>query len=767
MPRGAASCPPQTACSTNRLRGLMAPQQGEPMDAPLQGLRILEASGDVAVRYCGRLFAQLGAEVVRAAAADDDARLGYAGELGRAYGRWLDQGKRRAAAGESWAGFDLAIAGQDRAAITAARARLADEDEPPSLLALTWFGAEGPYADWRGTDETISALNGLAYAFGPEAGPPTLAQGHGPQLTAGLTAFNAAAAALLAPKPARPALIEVNVFEAAMCFTETGAMSARVDGVTSHRWGVNRFAPTYPCTSYRTADGWVGVTALIPAQWRALTVMIGRPELAHDPRFTTTIDRLLAADEVDALLAPIYRTRTTEEWVALGEANRVPSAPMLRPWELPKAKHWRARGSFAPFDDSGVEAPTLPFRMKFDGVVSGVRPGGSEGPLAGLKVVDFGMGWAGPLCGRTLADLGADVVKIESHGHPDWWRGWEPDEGGDPPLTELKHNFFAVNRNKRGVALDLTEADGLAAAKALIAGADVTIENYAAGVMDRLGLGQAEQRRLKPGLIGVSMPAFGNGGPLSGLRAYGSTVEQASGLPFMNGEAGWAPCLQHVAYGDPLAGLHAAAAILAALHGRPRLGGAEIDLAQTACLFQFGADAIIAEQITAAPVPRTGNRRPRAAPVCVVPGGEDDSWLAIAVDGPAAWRGLCRALGRDDWAADPALATIAGRAARAEEIEAELMAWSVMRPPDVAAAELQALGVAAAPVRRSSSLTYDPQLLAGGFWDWMERRYVGRHVMAAAPFAYDGVRPALRRPAPILGEHTDEVLGQLRAGPRA
>ena len=388
-------------------------------------------------------------------------------------------------------------------------------------------------------------------------------------------------------------------------------------------------------------------------------------------------------------------------------------------------------------------------------------------PLAGIRVLDLTRLLPGAYCTLLLADLGADVIKVESRTHPDWWRGWEPDEGGDPPLIELKHNFFCVNRNKRGVALDLASPDGLAAAKALVAQADVVLENYAAGVMDKLGLGQAEQRRIRPGLISVSMPAFGNGGPLSGIRAYGSTVEQASGLPYMNGEADWAPCLQHVAYGDPLAGLFAAAAILAALHGRRRLGGAEIDLAQTACLFQFGADAIIAEQITGEPVPRRGARRARMAPVCVVPCNGEEAWLAVAVDGEAAWLGLCRALGRADWAADPTLATPAGRAARADDIEGEIMAWSIVRDARAAAAELQGFGAPAAPVQPMSSLTHDPQLLAGGFWDEMERRYVGRHFMAAAPFAYDGRRPALRLPAPTLGEHTDEVIGRMKVDVRA
>jgi crotonobetainyl-CoA:carnitine CoA-transferase CaiB-like acyl-CoA transferase len=317
------------------------------------------------------------------------------------------------------------------------------------------------------------------------------------------------------------------------------------------------------------------------------------------------------------------------------------------------------------------------------------------------------------------------------------------------------------------VTVDLTTPDGLAQAKVLVAGADVLVENFAAGVMEKLGLGVAEQRRLRPGLIGVSMPAFGNGGPLSGLRAYGSTVEQASGLPFMNGEVDWPPALQHVAYGDPLAGLYAAAAVLAGLHGRGSLGGAAIDLAQVACLFQFGTDAIIAEQLIGAPVPRTGLRRARAAPVSVVRGAGEDAWLAVAVDGPDAWRALALVLGREDWADDLALARLAERALHAARIEAAIADWAAALPPMAAARRLQAAGVPAAPVQRGSALSFDEQLIAGGFWDEMERRYVGRHLMPAAPWTYDGRRPALRLPAPVLGEHTVEVLGRLHVDVRA
>ncbi|MFL5297890.1 MAG: CoA transferase [Phenylobacterium sp.] len=717
------------------------------MPGPLAGLRILEAAGDVAVRYCGRLFAQLGAEVTSLIEADDR-RIGFAGEAGLAYGRWLDQGKarapQRALDGNA---FDLVIAGQQPSDVAAAAARFPDTP----LLALTWFHPAGPYAEWRGTDEVITALTGLAYPFGEAAGPPMLPQGHGPQLTAGLTAFNAAMGALLGPT--RPKRIDVNVFEAAMCFTETGALGARAEGGVSQRLGVNRYVPTYPCSSLRTADGWVGITALTPQQWWALGELIGRPDMAYDDRFETSYERLLLADEVDAVLEPIFRTRTTAEWVAAGDARRIPITPMPTPGEAPHEPHWIARGAFAPLGASGPPAPTLPFRITFDGCGRPWRPGDAA-PLAGLKIVDFSMGWAGPLCTRTLADLGADVVKIESAEHPDWWRGWET--AGDPAIAERRHNFIDVNRNKRGVVLNLADADALAQARALIAGADVVVENFAAGVMEKLGLGPDVQRRLRPGLISVSMPAFGNGGPLSGLRAYGSTVEQASGLPFVNGEAHWPPALQHVAYGDPLAGLFAAGAVMAALYGRGRLGGCDVDLAQVACLFQFGADAIIGWGLAGGPIARTGTRRPRMSPVCVVAAADEDTWLTVAVDGDEAWRGLCRVLGR----ADTGL-SLAGRASQADQIEAAVAAWARLRTASEGAAELQAAGVPAAPVQPTDRLTYDTQLEAAGFWPVMDRAYVGRHRVAAAPFAYDGVRPALRRPAPTLGEHTSEILAAL------
>lgn len=688
---------------------------------PLSGVRVLELSDAIAVRYCGRLLAQLGADVVRPRMATGDDRIGYGGKAGIAYGEWLDDGKRVA---EHDQGVDLVLTFAS--------------DGPASVdgalhVSISWFAPGGPRADWPATDETILAAAGLANTFGESDGPPTLAQGHVPQLLAGANACAVAIAALLAPRAERPRRVEVDVFESTICLTETGAIAALVNPrAIAPRMGVNRFAPTYPTTSYETIDGWVGVTCITPAQWSAMCDAIGRPELAADESMSTGLQRLFAADAVDAALAPAIRARTTAEWVAEGDHRRIPITSLPTPAELPHHEHWADRGSFGPIGDTATLAPTIPFSGSFDGdPVDRWQPRTDvDGPLSGLRVVDFTMGWAGPFATRTLGDLGADVVKIESDSHPDWWRGWEPAADADPPEIEIQPHFNAMNRNKRGVSLDLQTEEGRDLARALIARADVVIDNYAAGVLDKLGLGHDVHRVLRPGIVSVSMPAFGTAGPLAGLRAYGSTVEQASGLPWVNGHAHWPPSLQHVAFGDPIAGLYGALATVAALAGRQRLGGSSVELAQVACLFELCADAIVAAQVTGE-VPRTGSVRPRL--------GTSDAFVA----------------------ADGRYVAVATDVEDAERVRA----FVGERVADDAASELRSRGIAAATVVGSHDLGLDDHLRRTGYWQELERVHVGTHPLGAPAYRIDGVRPAPRRPAPVVGEHTVEVVAELGRRP--
>jgi crotonobetainyl-CoA:carnitine CoA-transferase CaiB-like acyl-CoA transferase len=575
-------------------------------------------------------------------------------------------------------------------------------------------------------------------------------------MLAGLNGFIGGLAGLMSDEPG-PSRVDVNILEATLCLTEPGAVAAAADPTAqSTRRGVNRYSPVYPSSVYPTLDGNIGVTALTPAQWAALCGLIERPDVAAEPRFATSLMRTDCADELDRLLAPLFGRNTTDYWVEAGERLRIPITPAPRPSDLPAMAHWIGRGAFASVEATDAKGPTLPFRISHDGVTAPRPAGGASRPLRGVRVADFSMGWAGPLAARYLGDLGADVIKVETAAKPDWWRGWEIVEAQDPPAHELPRHFMAVNRSKRGVDIDLLTADGRGVAEAIVRCADIVIENHGPGVMERLGLGQAAQRRLRPGVISISMPPFGFGGPLTGLRAYGSTVEQASGLPFVNGHANWPPSMQHVALGDPVAGIYAAAAALAGLYGRNRLGGAEIDLCQVECLFQLGADAILADQLGG--VARTGTRRRDAAPVCVVAGAGEEAWLAVSIDSDAAWRALHAVIG------DPNLSTdwtLAERKDHEEGIETSIARWSAAWEPAPAAETLQAAGVAAAPVLPAHTLGHDRHLCESGFWTTANRPYIGDHLIPNAPIRFDGARLPITRPAPTLGQHTAEVLAEL------
>jgi crotonobetainyl-CoA:carnitine CoA-transferase CaiB-like acyl-CoA transferase len=205
-----------------------------------------------------------------------------------------------------------------------------------------------------------------------------------------------------------------------------------------------------------------------------------------------------------------------------------------------------------------------------------------------------------------------------------------------------------------------------------------------------------------------------------------------------------------------VAGIYAAASALAALYGRDTLGGAEIDLCQVECIFQLGADSIIADQLGG--VERTGSRRPTLAPVCVVAAHGEEAWLAVAVDSGDAWRALCEQLG--DAALSPGW-SLAERKAREGEIEAAIARWAAALAPAVAAERLQMAGIAAAPVLPAHGLWRNDHLCDVGYWTTVNRRYIGDHVIPHAPIRFDGERPTVTRPAPTLGEHSAEAIAEL------
>ena len=377
--------------------------------------------------------------------------------------------------------------------------------------------------------------------------------------------------------------------------------------------------------------------------------------------------------------------------------------------------------------------------------------------LAGVRVVDLSMGWAGPLAARHLADMGADVIKVEGCVRFDWWRGWEAtqewiDSGG----AEKNPAFNMVNRNKRAITLDLSTAEGAALLKRLVGLSDVVVENYSAGVLPKLGLDYPVLAQVNPELVMISMPAFGTDGPWSGYRAYGSTVEQASGLPHLFGTPEGPPTMMHVALGDPIGGMNGAAALLTALRARKRTGrGQYLDLSQSQSLFPLGIQGVLAQSVTGQAPPRRGNRSPRHAPRGVFPCAGEDEWITIEVQSEAQWKAFQAYSGIAEFGG------IADRLARVEELERAVADFTSGEVAELLCAGLQAAGVPAAQVSSSLELASDPHLAARGFWKLMERDVVGTLPHPAAPYRVGDAPFDIDRPAPTLGEHNREVLTEL------
>jgi crotonobetainyl-CoA:carnitine CoA-transferase CaiB-like acyl-CoA transferase len=316
-----------------------------------------------------------------------------------------------------------------------------------------------------------------------------------------------------------------------------------------------------------------------------------------------------------------------------------------------------------------------------------------------------------------------------------------------------------VNRNKLGVAINLTQPEGRALVLKLVARADAVIENQATGVMAKLGLSFEELKSVNPDIIMLSLPAFGAVGPWSGYRGYGSTVEHGAGLPYLTGDPDGPPIQTHVAYGDACGGINAAAALLVALFHRKRTGkGQRIEISQVECMLQLGVHGGIAQGLNGAPPTRTGNRHPVFTPHGCFACAESDTWLVLALTEDSQWPALCNVIGQPALGTDTALATADGRRARQDGIEIAINAWCAGVDADVAMEAMQQAGVAAGAVRRPTELLHDPAYVERAFWLEVDRAYVGPKPHPLTPWRVNGQRGPIRAPAPLLGEHNRVVL---------
>ncbi|MBR0795774.1 CoA transferase [Bradyrhizobium jicamae] len=771
----------------------------------LSHLRIVEIGSAAATAYCARLFADFGADVQKIEPKQGDPLRRAAPLTHGGQSAWfaflnfnkssivLDRSDPNAASrlSELIEACDILLDGRGLDAADCPDVDLAAiRRQHPGLvhLDLSWFGDRGPYADFAATDSTIRALTGLIKLVGPEQGPPMHAPDFQTGILGGLWGFIAASSSVLGRmQDGRGRASHLSLFEASIAVTEYIMFEAFSRGDIMRRIGVNRFWPTFPVGIYETKQGWLGVTTVTPAQWRSFCEMLGLPDLRDDPTLVMGVDRLQRVEDIESRILPKLRQRTAQEWFAEGLRRKIPIVPMPEISDLVADEEKRARGAIVPVSvggETGFSAGSMqrltgapPLRggrvpdigerqTRRETVARAPAPkpvAAARLPLEGIRVIDFSMGWAGPICTRTLADLGADVIKIEAIQYPDWWRGVDRRPAYVlEQMYEKSVRYCIMNRNKRGITLDLTRPKGLALAKRLLADADLVVDNYSVEVLPKLGLGYDVLSELNPGIVMMSMSAFGAGSVYRDCRAYGSTLEQGSGLPSVVGDAGGPPVMSHTAFGDAVGGLNGCAAVLTALiHAKVTGQGQFIDLAQIECMMPFAAPWIVAHSIDGRPPARYGNRHPDFVPHGCFRCAGEDSWIVVAVSDDAMWPRLARLLGREDWVIDATLKTAAGRRAIEAEIEAAITAWTYARDPDAAMTALQAAGVASGVARLPIDLLHDPQLQSRGFIQQVDRAFIGKHPQPSMPFREAAEPFAIRSVPPTLGEHNREILGGL------
>jgi succinate---hydroxymethylglutarate CoA-transferase len=387
-----------------------------------------------------------------------------------------------------------------------------------------------------------------------------------------------------------------------------------------------------------------------------------------------------------------------------------------------------------------------------------MRGDGAAAPLAGVRVLELGQIAAGPFTGSLLADLGADVVKVERPDGGDGMRGWPPLTAG-PGGEAFSENFASVNRNKRSIAIDLKDEAEIARLRQLVAAADVLVENFRPGVLPRLGLGYETLKEVNSRLVYCSISGYGQSGPYASKGAFDVTVQAMSGLMSVTGEEGGAPVKCGVPVGDFCAGLYAAYAIAAALMRARATGeGAHIDCSMLGALIGVAALQTSEYFGTGRPAGRLGSAHPRNAPYQAFRASDD--YFVIAAGNDRLWREVAEAAGLPELVGDPRFLGQLDRAKNQKALHDLLAPRFAGRTAAEWLAEMDRRGVPCAPINSYADILADPQVAHMGLVQPLELPNGAETRTVAFPLAVAGWQTGIRRPPPPLGAHTDEVFAE-------
>jgi crotonobetainyl-CoA:carnitine CoA-transferase CaiB-like acyl-CoA transferase len=752
-------------------------------------VRVLELASGLAGAYCGKLFADAGADVVKGEASGGDALRGDPTLF-----EFVNTSKRSVlldGAGPRWEWPDLVIAGSEYERPTAlgeTAARLRTWRPELVVVTITPFGCTGPWAEYPANEFTLQAWCGSSGRRGEPAREPLSAGGRMGDYAAGLTAAVGGLGALLGVRRFGPGdHIDVSMLEAATTiFNAYMTVQAELAG-RSAMPAMARYAEV-PSVE-RAADGWVGFATNSAPQFRAFAEMVGHPEWPDDPELSRADRRGWHVDELRPAITAWTSARTVAEILELADAAHVPASPVGNGAVLPELEHLRARDTWVENPGMGFVQPRVPYRLSVSPVhaftaaphagndtdavrAEPARPSDNAGthtdrrrPLDGMRVFDLTTYWAGPYAAQIFGWLGAEVIKVESVQRPDGTRMGTAYATKGPEPWEEAPLFHGANTGKRDITLDMTREQGQALACRLLGQCDVFVENFTPRVVERFGILDDDLLRTCPGLVVARMPAWGLTGPWRDRPGFAQNMEQVTGLAWITGYRDGPPVVPRGPC-DPMGGLHAAFAVLACLWVRERTGIAQrIEAPLVDAAVNVAAQQVIDYSARGYLWERAGNRGPLGAPQGIYKCAKVEAWLALSIENDAQWIALCDTLGRRDWRNDARFATDDARRVHHDELDGLLGEELSRRELEAMVGALLSVGVPVAQVMRPEEVGTNPQLRARGFFETL------RHP-AAGKVAYPGfgARSATRvehkaklhsSPPPLLGQHNREVLAGL------
>lgn len=812
-----ALVPPDAIQMTAPLRASGSAINSAGPSVPFSRIRLIEYGQDLSAAVAAKFFADLGADVIKIEPPGGDVtrlrgpffdHLAHPEHSGiflylnaNKRGAVLDltDNRDRDVFGALLERSDILIHNVppvERAAFGLSSPELSERFPHLIVTSISPFGDSGPHANYRGYDLNVAHSSGFA-AINPGCSPhpelpPTKLPGQQSEFQAGAHAALAALAAWLHRTRTGAGLtIDVSAQECFLSMLGSSLFFHTYAGTRTSRLGARAIGPWM---AVECADGQLYLACIEEHQWLGLVKLLGDPEWGHDEIFKDRISRARHVDAMRALLEDLTRQWPVRELYHAAQKLSLPVAPVNRMADVYGDEQLRARNFFVPIPHDAPCArelivPRPPYKFstmqippsrraphlgEHDAEIrrlaqSEVRPKPrrtSESrsnpaalPLSGIHVLDFSWVWAGPFCTMQLAQLGADVVRIESARRPCLFRALPPFADNVAGLNRAAL-YNQLNQGKRSVAVDLSNPAALEVIRRMAPWADVVVENFVPGVIGKLGLGYEVLRAIKPDLVMLSISGYGQTGPYRNYVSYGGITGAQSGFYAYNGPADDEPRDLGATYADPAAGINGAVAIMQALVNRELTGaGQYIDLSMLEVMETLAAEGLLELSTNGSEPQRMGNRDVLMAPHgCYKAAGDAEQWVSIAVSNETQWRALCAAIGQPGLAADPRFSTAAERKRNEDGLDRIITRWTSSRDRWETTELLQRAGVAAFPTMSNLDLADDLHLIERGFIVEVDHPEVGRRKHTAIPWRLSSTANPKMTRAPLLGEDTSEVL---------